>query len=154
MGIITKGDIDMENRFKKIVETTGMPRPEICRRYGIARSTIDGWYYGEREPLDYLMDLLERCIREDMEKDRKDPDPISGTTVKEIAEELGMKRGDVCNAYGVSRHMLEKWYNGEHDTFHDLLAEKMRNDWNRKRTLNLINRAIEDLTAMKEAIEL
>ena len=45
----------------------GISRAEFGRRYGIPIRTLEDWDYGKRKPPEWLLNLLERVVREDAE---------------------------------------------------------------------------------------
>ena len=52
-------------RIRKIL---GVSRAEFSRRYGIPLRTLEEWDAGRRTPPSYVVSLLERVVREDVEK--------------------------------------------------------------------------------------
>lgn len=53
---------------KEIRDLLGISRAEFSRRYGIPVRTLEDWDSGKRQPAEWAMALLERAVREDMEK--------------------------------------------------------------------------------------
>lgn len=45
----------------------GISRAEFSRRYGIPVRTLESWDWGDREPADWVIKLLERVVTEDIE---------------------------------------------------------------------------------------
>ena len=54
--------------IKEIREKTGLTQEGFSKRYGIPLGTLHHWEAGERKPPEYVLKLLERCIRNDMEE--------------------------------------------------------------------------------------
>lgn len=50
---------------KEIRELLGISRAEFSRRYGIPIRTLENWDAGTRQPSDWVLNLLERVVRED-----------------------------------------------------------------------------------------
>ena len=68
IGLNTKEDRRMQEseRIRKIL---GISRAEFSRRYGIPTRTLEEWDAGRRTPPEYVVSLLERCVREDKLKE-------------------------------------------------------------------------------------
>ena len=56
----------MESR--EIRAILGVSRAEFSRRYGIPLRTLEDWDAGKNHPSEWVMNLLERVVREDAEK--------------------------------------------------------------------------------------
>lgn len=54
--------------IKEMRELLGLSQQKFGDKYGIPRRTIQDWEYGKMIPPDYVLQLLERCVREDAEK--------------------------------------------------------------------------------------
>lgn len=54
------------NRSEEIRKLTGLSRAAFCRKYNIPIRTVEEWDAGRMTPPDYLLELLERAVREDM----------------------------------------------------------------------------------------
>lgn len=52
-------------RSEEIRATLGISRAEFSRRYEIPIRTLEDWDAGKKNPPEYVMDLLERAVRED-----------------------------------------------------------------------------------------
>lgn len=50
---------------------TGLSRAEFSRRYGIPPRTLENWDAGVTVPPKYVLDLLERVVKTDLEKTEK-----------------------------------------------------------------------------------
>jgi putative transcriptional regulator len=50
---------------KEIRELTDLPRVRFCEKYGIPLRTMENWEAGARQAPQYILDLLERAVRED-----------------------------------------------------------------------------------------
>ena len=51
--------------IKEIRSLTGLSQVKFCEKYNIPRRTLEDWESGKNKPADYLLDLLERAVRED-----------------------------------------------------------------------------------------
>lgn len=51
---------------ERIRKMLGISRAEFSRRYGIPIRTLENWDAGKRLPPDYVIELLERVVEEDM----------------------------------------------------------------------------------------
>lgn len=60
----------MANRAKEIREISGLSRAAFCRKYGMPVRTMEDWEAGKRIPPEYILDWLERLVREDIEKEK------------------------------------------------------------------------------------
>ena len=54
--------------IKEIREYLGVSRAEFSRRYHIPTRTLDDWEKGKRTPPPYVVELLERVVKEDKPK--------------------------------------------------------------------------------------
>lgn len=52
--------------IKEIRALTGLSQVKFCKKYHIPLNTFVRWEQGKREPPDYLAELLEFKVREDM----------------------------------------------------------------------------------------
>lgn len=52
--------------IKEIRALTGLSQPKFCQKYHIPLNTFVRWEQGKREPPDYVVELLEFRVREDM----------------------------------------------------------------------------------------
>lgn len=50
---------------EKIRNILGISRAEFSRRYNIPLRTLENWESGDREPPKYVLELLERVVKED-----------------------------------------------------------------------------------------
>lgn len=50
---------------RAIRDILGISRAEFSRRYNIPIRTLEDWDAGKNKPPQYVMDLLERAVRED-----------------------------------------------------------------------------------------
>lgn len=55
------------NKSEQIRRESGLSRAEFSRKYHIPIRTIENWDSGKTEPPQYVMELLERVVREDKE---------------------------------------------------------------------------------------
>lgn len=51
---------------EKIRNILGISRAEFSRRYNIPLRTLENWESGDREPPKYVLELLERVVKEDL----------------------------------------------------------------------------------------
>ena len=51
--------------IREVIENSDLSWSEIAKIYGIPQKTMEKWYYGTREPPEYVSRLLERALRED-----------------------------------------------------------------------------------------
>lgn len=54
--------------IKEMRELLGISRAEFSRRYGIPLRTLEDWESGKRTPPPYVINLLERIIKEDADE--------------------------------------------------------------------------------------
>ena len=61
------GDVKRRQKMtiKEIREYLGVSRAEFSRRYHIPTRTLDDWEKGKRTPPPYVLELLERVVKED-----------------------------------------------------------------------------------------
>lgn len=55
--------------IKEIRALTGLSQVKFCEKYHIPLNTFTRWEQGKREPPDYLVELLEFKVREDLKND-------------------------------------------------------------------------------------
>ena len=58
--------------IKEIRQLTSLSQPKFCEKYGIPLVTLRKWEQGHRSPPDYLVELLEFKVREDLKMDMRD----------------------------------------------------------------------------------
>ena len=51
--------------IKEIRALTGLSQTKFAEKYEIPRRTIECWEAEQRKPPEYVMKLLERCVKED-----------------------------------------------------------------------------------------
>lgn len=54
---------------KEIRKLSGLSQPQFSEKYGIPLPTIRHWEQGQRECPQYVLDLLEFKVREDLKAD-------------------------------------------------------------------------------------
>lgn len=54
--------------IKEMRELLGISRAEFSRRYGIPLRTLEDWESDKRTPPPYVINLLERIIKEDADE--------------------------------------------------------------------------------------
>ena len=57
-------------KIKEIRAMTGLNQTKFAERYGIPRITLVSWEQERREPPTYVLALLERCVRADVEREK------------------------------------------------------------------------------------
>lgn len=57
----------MKMRSQEIRELAGCSRAEFSRRYGIPLRTLENWDAGLNIPPDYVLNLLERAVKQDLQ---------------------------------------------------------------------------------------
>ena len=57
---------------KEIRELTGMTRAKFCQTYGIPVRSMENWESGTNNAPGYVLNLLERAVRADIEKNTQD----------------------------------------------------------------------------------
>lgn len=55
--------------IKGIRELTGLSQVKFCEKYHIPLNTFARWEQGKREPPNYLVELLEFKVREDLKNE-------------------------------------------------------------------------------------
>ena len=58
----------MRNRASEIRTASGLNRTAFCRKYGIPARTEEDWEAGRRVPPDYVINWLERIVKEDLQE--------------------------------------------------------------------------------------
>lgn len=61
-------------KIKEIRQLTNMTQQKFCEKYGIPLVTLRKWEQGHRSPPDYLVELLEFKVREDLKMDNIAPE--------------------------------------------------------------------------------
>lgn len=54
--------------INEIRQITGFSRAEFSRQYHIPTRTLESWESGERIPPAYVLELLERVVKDDIKK--------------------------------------------------------------------------------------
>lgn len=57
------------NRSEQIRNMSGLSRAAFAKNYNIPIRTLENWDWGTREAPSYILDLLERAVKEDFCKD-------------------------------------------------------------------------------------
>lgn len=57
--------------FHEIRILSGLTQKEFSERYNIPKRSIENWDAGSRNPPDYLVELLERIVKEDIKKESR-----------------------------------------------------------------------------------
>ena len=53
---------------KELRMLSGLSQQAFSEKYGIPKRSIENWEGGKRNPPEYVISLLERVVREDIEK--------------------------------------------------------------------------------------
>ena len=69
MVIMVLKEEHMENRATEIRKLTGLSQRRFAEKYGIPRRTIENWEMGVSTAPDYVLNMLERIVREDEKQD-------------------------------------------------------------------------------------
>ena len=56
------------NRIEEIRKSTGLSRAAFSRKYSIPVRTLESWEYGNRQPPEWLPEILEKAIKYDEEQ--------------------------------------------------------------------------------------
>ena len=59
--------MNVRERIKEIRSITGLSQAKFGNKYGIPKRSIENWESGKTECPSYLVDLLERVVKEDYE---------------------------------------------------------------------------------------
>ena len=62
-----EGRKENKMKVKEIRELTGLSQKKFAEMYNIPQRTLESWESGEREPADYLCNLLLRAVKADKE---------------------------------------------------------------------------------------
>ena len=65
---LSKGDPSATVSVSDLRALAGISRSEFSRRYGIPVRTMEDWESGKRTPPEYVVNLLERVVKEDKQK--------------------------------------------------------------------------------------
>lgn len=88
--------------IKEIRVLTGLSQPKFCQKYHIPLNTFIRWEQGKREPPDYLVELLEFKVREDMKIEKIIPIEMVDE-MKELKDAL--KSVSAQNAEDMLKHL-------------------------------------------------
>lgn len=55
-------------KFKEIRSFSGLSQQAFSEKYGIPKRSIENWEGGKRNPPEYVVNLLERVVKEDIKK--------------------------------------------------------------------------------------
>ena len=75
-------------RSEKIRAILGISRAAFSRKYNIPIRTLEDWDAGKKNPPQYVMDLLERVVNEDKNKEGEDGIRITEEELDEITDIL------------------------------------------------------------------
>lgn len=88
--------------IKEIRALTGLSQPKFCQKYHIPLNTFIRWEQGKREPPDYLVELLEFKVMEDMKMEKIIPIEMVDE-MKELKDAL--KSVSAQNAEDMLKHL-------------------------------------------------
>ena len=57
---------------KEIRKLTGLSQGKFANKYGLPVRTLQGWESGRRSAPEYVIKLLERVVREDLQREGKE----------------------------------------------------------------------------------
>lgn len=57
-----------QERVREIRKATGLSQVKFGQKYGIPRRTVEDWEAGVMNPPAYVIDFLERVVKDDLEK--------------------------------------------------------------------------------------
>lgn len=57
--------------IKELRALTGLSQKAFSDKYEIPKRTIEDWEAGRRKPTEYVVKLLERIVREDIQKESR-----------------------------------------------------------------------------------
>lgn len=63
--------MEPNERMRAIRTYTGLSQRNLAITYGIPTRTIEQWESGERKPPAYVLDLLERAVKQDFQTKRR-----------------------------------------------------------------------------------
>ena len=75
-------------RSEKIRSILGISRAAFSRKYNIPIRTLEDWDAGKKNPPEYVMDLLERVVNEDKNKEGEGVDELTVNRIRITKEEL------------------------------------------------------------------
>lgn len=55
--------------IKEIRALTGLTQAAFAKKYGIPKRTYESWEMQDRKPPEYVLDLLEKAVRIDLENE-------------------------------------------------------------------------------------
>ena len=68
-------------KIKEIRNASGLTQEAFARKYNIPKRTLEGWEAGKRNPPGYVLELLERVVKEDTEKTEKEKTEMYYNTI-------------------------------------------------------------------------
>ncbi len=91
--------------IKEIRQLTSLSQPKFCEKYGIPLQTLRKWEQGHRSPPDYVVELLEFKVREDLKMEKQIPMSMIDE-MKELKDAL--KSVSAKNAEDMLKHLLDE----------------------------------------------
>ena len=79
-------------RSEEIRKILGISRVAFSRKYNIPIRTLEDWDAGKKNPPDYVMDMLERIVNEDKNKEGEDMNELTMDRIR-IAKRLLAEKG-------------------------------------------------------------
>lgn len=68
-------------KIKEIRNASGLTQEAFAIKYNIPKRTLEGWEAGKRNPPGYVLELLERVVKEDTEKTEKEKTEMNYNTI-------------------------------------------------------------------------
>jgi len=75
-------------KSEEIRSILGISRAAFSRKYNIPIRTLEDWDAGKKNPPEYVMDLLERVVNEDKNKEGEDMNELTMDRIRITKEEL------------------------------------------------------------------
>lgn len=92
-------------KIQDIRKLSNLSQRKFCKKYNIPLSTLRQWEQGKREPPDYLVELLEFKVREDLSMEKT----VSMATIDEMKElKDALKSVSAKNAEDMLRNLTSE----------------------------------------------
>ena len=91
-------------KIKEIRNASGLTQEAFARKYNIPKRTLEGWEAGKRNPPGYVLELLERVVKEDTEKTEKEKTEMYYNTII-----LKHGEGDCVCGENANPEELKRW---------------------------------------------
>lgn len=73
---LSKENKEEKMKIKEVREHSGLTQEMFAKKYNIPKRTLEGWEAGKRKPPVYVLELLERVVREDKEENENENEKI------------------------------------------------------------------------------